>query len=90
VDPPNPPKSPAYRAPNSEVPQDQTETPNSRGVDPVRESATPLRLSPRESRYPREEALNIIEVQERGYMKATDGANGTIVMVPVDLARIPR
>jgi len=34
--------------------------------------------------------LNIIETQGRGYMKATDGANGTIVMVSVDLARIPR
>ena len=52
VDPLNIQKSPAYRAPNSEVPQDQTETPNSGGVDPVRESATPLRLLSQEARYP--------------------------------------
>ena len=52
ADPPNTQKSPAYRAPNSEVPQDQTETPNSGGVDPVRESATPLRLLSQEARYP--------------------------------------
>ena len=35
-------------------------------------------------------ALNVVNVQGRGYMKATDGANGTIVMVSVDRARIPR
>ena len=29
-------------------------------------------------------AFHIIEAQERGYMKATNEANGTIVMVPVD------
>ena len=29
-------------------------------------------------------ALHIIEAQGRGYMKATQGPNGTIVMVPVD------
>ena len=35
-------------------------------------------------------ALHIVNVQGRGYMKAAYGVNGTIVMVSVDLARIPR
>ena len=29
-------------------------------------------------------ALHIVNVEGMGYMKATEGQNGTIVMVPVD------
>ena len=95
--PQNPPKTPGYKAPDSEVPQDETDPPIWGGQGSVQGLvqglATPPQPYPRGLRYPREEALkalNIIEAQGRGYMKATDRANGTIVMVPVDRARIPR
>jgi len=87
--PQNPPKIPGYRAPNSEDPQDETDPSNLEGsrVDPrVGDPSTTL---PARVEVPPDKALNalhIVNVQGRGYMKATEGANGTIVMVSVDPA----
>jgi len=72
--PQNPPKTPGYRAPDSEVPQDETDPSKSGGsrVDPrVGDPSTTL---PARVEVPPDKALNalnIIEALGRGYMKAT-------------------
>jgi hypothetical protein len=88
--PQNPLKTPAYRAPDSEVPQDETNPSYLRGTGGGSGVDDPSTTLPARVEVPPDKALNIIEAQVRDYMKATDRANGTIVMVPVDRARIPR
>ena len=85
--PQNPPKTPGYRAPDSEVPKDETDPSKSRvsRVDPRVDD--PSSTLPARVEVPPDEALkalNIVDVQGRGYMKAARGSNGTIIMVPVD------
>ena len=59
---------------------------------PPQRADLPPQVPPGGAEVPPDEvlmALNIVNVQVRGYMKATEGPNVTIVMVPVNPAEGP-
>jgi len=77
---------------------DQQETPVYRGMNQMVPAGADLpprgaEVPPPGAEVPQDEVLkapHIVNVEGMGYMRATQGPNGTIVMVSVDLASIPR
>ena len=91
VDPTEPQKTPAYRALNQLVPLDPRNP--SLGLDvPPGGADVPPGVAPPGGEVPPDEvlkALHIVNVEGMGYMKATQGPNGTIVMVPARAGNPP-
>jgi len=82
-------ETPVYRGTNQIVPAGADLPPVGPQVVPPGPEEVPPGLEevPSGPQVPPDEvlkALHIVNVQGRGYMKATHGPNGTIVMVPVD------